>query len=381
MRIGIVTGEYPPMQGGVGAYTRILAGELAKQASEVAVFSSKGAQSTDHTNLVSVTNNINKWDIWSLLAIREWVHSHKIDILNIQFQTAAYGMSPWIHLMPQVVNVPTVTTFHDLRHPYLFPKAGSLRDAVVMHLAKHSNGVICTNHEDDQRLNSIPSRVLIPIGSNIQAALPVGFSPDEWRRRVGVSEDEFLIGYFGLFNQTKGIEVLLEAVSLLRKLGHPLKLIMIGGGLGTADPTNAAYLDGLHQQAMRLGLKEVIHWTGYLEHEADVGAYLSASNLIVLPFKDGASFRRGSLMAAIQYGCPIITTIPSVEISSFRDMGNMMLVRPDNTQALTEGIDMLITNEGMRIHLKQGATALRDEFRWETIAAKTLAFFDQVRAH
>ena len=45
--------------------------------------------------------------------------------MNIQYQTAAYGMSPFIHFLPDALRpIPVVTTFHDLRFPYLFPKAG-----------------------------------------------------------------------------------------------------------------------------------------------------------------------------------------------------------------------------------------------------------------
>ena len=47
MRIGMITGEYPPMQGGVGAFTRILAGELAAQGHDLFVLSRDGTQSDD----------------------------------------------------------------------------------------------------------------------------------------------------------------------------------------------------------------------------------------------------------------------------------------------------------------------------------------------
>jgi hypothetical protein len=43
MRIGIVTGEYPPMQGGISTQTRVLAEKLAGRGHDVFVFSSAGA--------------------------------------------------------------------------------------------------------------------------------------------------------------------------------------------------------------------------------------------------------------------------------------------------------------------------------------------------
>ena len=48
--------------------------------------------------------------------------------------------------------VPVVVTFHDLRVPYLFPKAGRLRPAAVTHLARAAAGVIATDPADEAEL-------------------------------------------------------------------------------------------------------------------------------------------------------------------------------------------------------------------------------------
>lgn len=377
MRVGIVTGEYPPMQGGIGAYTYILAKEMVIQGAEVAIFSSTKAQGSSDT--ISVTNAAKTWNITSVRGIHRWAKEHQIDVLNIQFQTAAYGMSPWIHFLPQLTTIPVVTTFHDLRHPYLFPKAGRLRDWIVMHLAKHSKGVIVTNQEDCLKVYGLPQTKLIPIGSNIQQALPNEYDVSNWRTKSGAKGGDFLIGYFGLFNQTKGLETLIDSIKHLQDAGHSVRLVMIGGGLGSGDPTNSVYLETLKQQIKRLELEKLIHWTGYLEHEWEVGAYLSACDTVAMPFIDGASYRRGSLMAAIQYSCAIVSTIPTVDIPTFRSGENMMLVPAQDTQSLSQMLDKLRMSSDLRERLKQGAYALRKEFSWDTIAAETLAFFDQVR--
>jgi len=149
MRVGIVTGEYPPMQGGIGAYTSILAHEMKHQGADVSIFTNQKASATDPSILVM--NWMKNWGIRSVSLINQWAHEYQADIINIQFQTAAYEMSPWIHFLPQFTNIPVVTTFHDLRHPYLFPKAGCLRDRIVMHLAQKSAVAIFTNHEDYER--------------------------------------------------------------------------------------------------------------------------------------------------------------------------------------------------------------------------------------
>ena len=47
MKIGLVTGEYPPMEGGVGAFTRALALALADLEHEVHILSSADARPAD----------------------------------------------------------------------------------------------------------------------------------------------------------------------------------------------------------------------------------------------------------------------------------------------------------------------------------------------
>src|SRR5687768_10025944 len=146
MRIGIITGEYPPMQGGVGAYSQLLAREIAALGHDVFVFTHCAAEQDER---VTITPAIKTWGLGAILAAPRWADDHYLDIVNIQYQTAAYAMSPYIHALPDLFrSVPVVTTFHDLRHPYLFPKAGKLRDWAVMHLARTSDGCIVTNHED-----------------------------------------------------------------------------------------------------------------------------------------------------------------------------------------------------------------------------------------
>jgi glycosyltransferase involved in cell wall biosynthesis len=375
MRIGLVTGEYPPMQGGVGAYSHILAGTLTAHGHNVFVFTGKSTR--EDNPAVKLTNTIRKWGPGSLRSIRRWARDNRLDVVNLQFETAAYGMSPWIHFLPDALRgIPVVTTFHDLLYPYLFPKAGPLRDWIVMRLARASAGVIATNHEDMARLANLPRARLIPIGSNI--ALPIGdFDWRTWQARAGAEEGDSLLGYFGFVNRSKGLETLLEALAALRADGLPVKLVMIGGRTGTSDPSNAAYAAEIDSLIAQLGLESYIHRTGFVT-DREVSIYLRNCGVVVLPYRDGASYRRGSLMAALQHGCVIITTRPKVEIPAFRHGENMLLVPPDDALAVVEAIRDILWNPHLMHKLRMGATEISGEFGWDAIARECVAFFDEV---
>lgn len=374
MRIGYITGEYPPMQGGVGAYTRILAQHVAALGHEVHILCRVGAINEDRA--FRIEPRIHAWDFGSIATVRAWARGY--DVVNLQYQTAAFDMSPYVHFYPNFVRkTPFVTTFHDLRYPYLFPKAGGLRPWIVSHLAHFSDGVITTNHEDEQKLKKLARTTLIPIGSNILKPLAGDFDAHSWRKWAGAQEGDFLLAYFGLINRSKGLTPLLKSVAKLRADGIPARLLIIGNA-GTSDPTNLEYQKEIEALIERLELTPHIHRLGYIEDEKVIGSYLSAADVVVLPFTDGASYRRGSLMAAIRYGCATVTTTPRIRIPAFRDHDNMVFVAPDDYQALTRALHRLYASPMLRSRLKHGAAALASEFAWERIAAQTVAFYEEV---
>ena len=53
MRIGLVTGEFPPMEGGVGAFTEQLARALATMGHEIHIITSTRARPTDAPRTLS----------------------------------------------------------------------------------------------------------------------------------------------------------------------------------------------------------------------------------------------------------------------------------------------------------------------------------------
>ncbi|MBI4316598.1 MAG: glycosyltransferase family 4 protein [Chloroflexi bacterium] len=373
-RIGIVTGEYPPMQGGVGDFSRELAVALCALGHEVHVLTHAGA-TTSLPNAAPVVHPvIRAWTLPALFAIRRLARSLALDVINIQYQAAAYGLGLPIHLLPRLAGVPSVVTFHDLRLPYLFPKAGPLRRGAVLHLARSASGAIVTNSEDRrtlERAGGVRTLAEIPIGSNIAPAPPPGYDRDAWRAARRAGRSDLLIGYFGFLNASKGGDTLLRALALL----PDARLLLIGGRTGASDPTNTAYAAELGALANELGIADRIVRTDYLP-PAETSEALLACDVMAMPYADGASFRRGTFMAALAHGCPTVTTRPAVSLPQLQHGHNVMLVPPRDPAALAESIRAVWANPALRARLSAGASALAGSFAWDKIAAQTAAFFE-----
>ncbi len=383
MRIGLIAGEYPPLQGGLGDYTRRLALALAGLGHELHVLTRfvPDVPATEAEDGVTVHRLVSAWNWETRRRIEGFNRLFRPDVLDLQYQAAAYRMHPAINLLPGALarRIPTVVTFHDLRVPYLFPKAGFLRWKSIVTMARSASACVATNVEDRDVLlqEGVRDVALIPIGSNIVPAPLTGFDRAAWARANGVADDVVLIGYFGFMNESKGGETLIRALSELRRRGLPVGLLHIGGPTGDSDPTNLVYAARLQQLAVELGVHEHVYLTGFLD-ERGVSEAFAACACVALPYRDGASFRRGTLMAALAHGCAIVTTTPRVTLPELVDGENVLCVPPDDVPALGQAIERLIRDSALRTHLQAGAAILSRRFQWDAIAAETARLFERI---
>ena len=381
MNIGIVTGEYPPMKGGVGDYTRTLALHLTANSHKVQVITDQRCihpqNYVDEHNIIA--NVSRRWSWLDLWRIRKTTSD--LDILCIQYQAAAYGsMSLPIHFLPCITVPPTVVTFHDLKPPYLFPKAGRLRKQAVWQMARCSDGAITTNSEDyhvcADKFQS-PRLVEIPIGSNIPYSSTDTLSNINLRTKYGIGKEELVIGYFGLMNKSKGAKTLVQALAALHSNDLPARLLLIGELTGSTDATNSNYNIEINDLAHDLGVKKHIVKTGYLDPSSTSAALLTC-DLMVMPYIDGASFRHGSLLACLTHGCPTITTNPKSGDKRLQHGTNIMLVPPKDPSSIVEAVIKLHENRTLRDKIGRAATTLSKDFEWQNIANQTISFFTEV---
>jgi glycosyltransferase involved in cell wall biosynthesis len=375
------------MQGGVGDYTREIGLALCDLGCEVHVATSTTGGPVPGLAVHPVVERWN-WDCWGSLL--ELIQRTEPAVVHVQYQAAAYAMHPAINFWPRRLrragarHPRSAVTFHDLKVPYLFPKAGRLRRWVVNELARGSDAAITTNREDFQNLKpelTVPP-TLIPIGSNITPSLPAGYDRDQARYRWGAGPGDLLLCFFGFVNDRKGVDTLLHALHMLdsgpQRIGNP-QLLFVGGQTGSSDPTNVAYLAQIETLINQLGLADRVHWTGFVPAEQVTASFL-ASDLCVLPFRDGVSFLHGTLHAALAHGVPILTTQPRVPLPELVNRENVFLVPPKDPQALAEAIGILAADPDLRHRLGNGAQTLSERFRWDKIAAETLDLYRAIGA-
>ena len=381
----LVTGEYPPRAGGVGDYSARLAEALAARGQRVCVLTSRERQGESGED-PPAWRQVPNWGWRCLQTIETALDASGARLVHLQYQAGAFESKGTVNLLPLWLRarrppVRVVTTFHDLLVPYLFPKAGPLRAAAVRLLVRTSHGAIFADLADLERAGPGLNRRWVPVGSNLPCRPPAGFERERTRAALGVGPGDLLIGYFGFLTASKGADSLLRALRLLLDQGRPARLVLIGAGAGSSSPSDQADRQAALALAASLDLQPRLIATGYLPPEA-VSAHLLACDLLALPYRDGASFRRGSLLAALEHGRPIVSTPPAAAAAGAGERrlepGRQFLAaRPDDPASLAGAIARLADQPKLAARLAGEARRLAERCSWPAIAAETAGVYQR----
>ncbi len=140
------------------------------------------------------------------------------------------------------------------------------------------------------------------------------------------------LGVVALMRPRKGIEVLLDAMVLLRQRGVDVRLRAVG------EFESSQYAAEIAARARRLGLTEQIAWTGFTRN---VAGELLGMDLLVLPslFGEGLPMVVLEAMAA---GVPVVATRVAGVPEAIRDGRDGVLVEPANAHALADAIAAVV---------------------------------------
>jgi glycosyltransferase involved in cell wall biosynthesis len=379
MRIVMVCPSYPPQDVvcGVGDYTKCLAEELVRQGEQVVVVTSTGYRG-DSGGAVNVLPLGSRWSAvegWKLIRSQR---RQSADVIHMQYTPDLYGRRSSFALTPFVSRflprrAPVVVTFHTLIGGGLWSKV------MAPWLLMMADRSISANEEVSdlihRHLPALESRVTeIGIGSNIQvrAAGRDAVRRSE-RSRLGLPDGAPVLAHFGLVYPGKGLETLFQALPEILRQAPSARLIIIGA----TRPADQSYRAALEQLACARGIAHAVIWAG--QHSAEtVSRMLAAADLFVVPYDDGGTIRRGSLMAGLAHGLPVVTTPSPVPSSSLRDGVNVALVPPGDADALAKRVCALLASDDEQMRLRAGALALAEQFSWPAIAQRTRALYAQV---
>ncbi|GAC1332305.1 MAG: hypothetical protein NVSMB26_11750 [Beijerinckiaceae bacterium] len=118
-----------------------------------------------------------------------------------------------------------------------------------------------------------------------------------------------VIGHFGSIYPRKRSDRILGIAAELKRRGHNVLLAYIGDFVRGSDTIEAVFA----QRIAELDLTDDVLVTGYIEVHADVYAALAETDVLVYAFDEGLTSRRGSVLAALLSGRPVVVNRPPNE--------------------------------------------------------------------
>jgi len=198
--------------------------------------------------------------------------------------------------------------------------------------------------------------VFIPVGANLPARLDAPASPE-----VGEGK-RLTITVFGVTGGEAGRQesgAITEAVKFAAKRGGKLRLLAFGRH---ADDAEVYLREGLRETDVELQVSGVLRGEGVVKN--------LASSDVSLFVRGGISTRRGSAIASIACGLPVVAYRGPETAFPISEAG-VVLVSPENRGELGEALARVLGDAEYRESLRERSHRAQEKyFSWKAIAAK-----------
>jgi glycosyltransferase involved in cell wall biosynthesis len=166
------------------------------------------------------------------------------------------------------------------------------------------------------------------------------------------------VGAVTFLRPEKGMEVLIEAVRLLKKTFPALECLIIGDGTEKS---------ALSARVRELGLEYCVHMVGFRQ---DIPALLTLLDVVVIP-----SFEEGipqSLTQALAMERPVVASAVGGIPEVVKDGVTGLLVPPRNPAILSEKIAFLLRNPSSGARMGQiGRQVIQERYSMESMLTRT----------
>ena len=181
--------------------------------------------------------------------------------------------------------------------------------------------------QDLKTFTDKPSQQIVhPLYDNFGAALDKAIA----RKHLGLKESEQIVLFFGFIRKYKGLDWLLEAMSILKAKGSKIKLLVAG----EFYEDRKVYDDQIEQ----LGIADsLILRTDFIQ-DSEVRYFLSAADFVIQPYKNAT--QSGVTPLAYHFEKPMLVT----NVGGLPDLvphEKVGIVAEPNPQAIADGIERL----------------------------------------
>lgn len=300
----------------------------------------------------------------------EICQDNDIDCIHMEYPGDGYGKTLLASLLPLIIKLYNIKKHKSIQfyiRLHEFTKARLLRKVAIMPMVLFADKVYIPALYDRTVLKKY-------FGEKIQATF-IG-SNIEYTNNIDTniqSHNKINIAYFGFVYHGKGIERLFKLWKEIkeRDLRHEICFTIIG----ELNPNNDNHFADYHKKAYHwleaFDLLNDVRITGYEVDAHAVSHELNNVDIAMLLYEDGLTLRRGSFIACLEHGIPIITTPGDQEANElFGDCQGVAMTQTDS-EVIEKVFEWVHNSDKREIAGKQNKQRSQI-FDWSVIAQKLL---------
>jgi D-inositol-3-phosphate glycosyltransferase len=214
--------------------------------------------------------------------------------------------------------------------------------------------------------------VIIPPGVDLTHFYPI--PADEAKEFIGIPPCENVLLFVGRIEPLKGIDILIEAIAIMRQTKVFVCLSVIGGDPDVSQETISSEMVRLQSLREKYGLQDLIAFLGRRSQDT-LPYYYSASVAVVVP-SHYESFGMVAL-EAMACGTPVVASQVGGLAFLVQDGETGFTVPVDEPKALADRLSMLVQDMSLRERMGKQAATFAREYGWEKIAERIVRLYDE----
>jgi len=250
-----------------------------------------------------------------------------------------------------------------------------LRSETEHRLVSSADSIIAANPDERSdlimRQGAADEKVCtIPPGVDLDLFRPLDYH--ESRRELGWNIHERVVLFVGRIDPIKGIDTLIESMSLVQE--PQLQYVLIGGDLDEeGQPTGA--LAAVRDRVNALGMSRRCRYLGS-QPQSLLPLFYSAADVVAVPSR----YESFGLVAveAMATGTPVIASSVGGLTFTVSDYRNGFLVPYGNATALARAIDKLLEDDDLREKLGFNAAEDAQRFSWDSVAEQVIHVYERL---
>lgn len=183
----------------------------------------------------------------------------------------------------------------------------------------------------------------------------------EWRRSIGIADDEMVISFLGRIVMEKGLDVFADAIDALEPRDVRQRVLVIGDG-----PARNWFEARLPSSAIFVGHQE----------GADLARALASSDLFLNP-SITETFGNVTL-EAMACALPVVAAVATGATSLVRDGETGLLVEPGDAEAFADALEAYARVPGLRQKHGEAGLEFARTMDWDRINATVVEVYERV---